>query len=313
MGISVRQQGIFVAVEDTYNTAETLVGGDALQVMNLQMKPAENLRMLEREIIRASLNPEQAVYGGSLIGFSFDVEVKGSGTAGTAPILGRVLQACGLAETVVASTSVTYAPDSDLSAHKSVTIGYREGANYRIAKGCRGNVAMNFTAGQYGKLTFTMLGHISAESETAAPTPTFESTIPPAFVGATFKIGTFAAPIEALTVDLSNTVAPATNPNNTDGFGDIRITARNTQGTVNPEVEDISDKDYVALFRAGTQQAIQTGTIGGTAGNQWALSIPKAYFRNVESGDRDSLLVYSISFGAAESSSLDDEISLAFT
>lgn len=313
MGISVRQQGIFVAVEDTYNTAETLVGADALQVMNLQMKPAENLRMIEREIIRASLNPEQAVYGGSLIGFTFDAELKGSGTAGTAPLFGRLMQACGFSETVVASTSVTYAPESDLTAHKGVTIGYREGGNYRIAKGCRGNVSINLTTGQYGKLSFTMLGHISSETAATAPTPTFESTVPPAFVGATFKIGTFAAPIEALTVDMSNTIAPALNPNNSDGFGDIRITARNTQGTVNPEVELIGTKDYIALFRAGTQQAIQTGTIGGTAGNQWALSLPKAYFRNVEPGDRDSLLVYSISFGAAESSSLDDEISLVLT
>ncbi|MCK7495178.1 MAG: hypothetical protein MZW92_31855 [Comamonadaceae bacterium] len=41
---------------------------------------------------------------------TFDVEIKGSGAAGTAPELGVLLKGCGFGETVVAVTSVTYAP-----------------------------------------------------------------------------------------------------------------------------------------------------------------------------------------------------------
>jgi hypothetical protein len=42
----------------------------------------------------------------------FDVDLVGSGTAGTAPAWGPLIQACAFAEVIVASTSVTYNPVS---------------------------------------------------------------------------------------------------------------------------------------------------------------------------------------------------------
>jgi hypothetical protein len=313
MGISVREQAIFAAVEQTPGTAETLAGGDAIQVMNLTVNPVSDIRMIEREIIRSSLNPEKAVYGGALYELQFDVEMKGSGTAGTAPRLGVLLRACGCEETVVASTSVTYNPISDLASHETVTIGYKEGANYRIVKGCMGTFSINSTAGEYARITFTMKGKIESETEASAPSASFETTVPPAFLGATFQVGGFAAPIETLTMDVQNQVTPGINPNNSDGFSDfVRITARNTVGTINPEVEAINTKDYVGILRAGTNQAIQTGAIGGSGGNQWSLSCAQAYFRNVGSADRDELLTYDIEFGAADTDGTDD-FALQFT
>ena len=41
---------------------------------------------------------------------TFEVEMAGSGTAGTAPAFGPLLKACGNSETIVTDTSVTYAP-----------------------------------------------------------------------------------------------------------------------------------------------------------------------------------------------------------
>lgn len=312
MGISVREQAIFVELEATYGTAETLVGADVVQVQNLKVNPIADLEFQEREIIRASLNPAKGVYTGALMEFSFDVELKGSGTAGTAPRFGDLLQACAMEETIVASTSVTYKPESDLSAHKGVTIGYKEGGNYRIAKGCRGTFTINMSARKTALISFTMKGRIQSESVAAAPTPSEETTIPPVFMGATFQVGGYAAPIQALTADIGNTVAVSDNPNNADGFGSIYITARATKGSLNPETELISTKDYIGILRAGTNQAIQTGVIGATAGNRWAVSFPAAYFREISQAERTSLLCYDIGFGAAESSG-DDEISIALT
>lgn len=312
MAISVREQALYAAVEVTPGTAETLAGTDALEVQNLQPNPVENIRMLDRQIIRGSLNPAQSVYGGSLFGFQFDVELKGSGSAGSAPRLGRLLRACGMDETIVAATSVTYTPNSDMSSHDSVTIGYRDGPNFRVIKGCRGNVAINLSAGQYGVLSFTMLGKIESESEASAPAPSYETTIPRAFVGASFAIGGTAVPIEALTFDLQNTTSYSPDPNQPDGFGAIRITERNTQGTMNPEAQGINTKDFIGLLRAGTTQAIATGTIGSTTGNRWAISVPSAYFREIAFGEREAVLTNEITFGCAESSG-DDEISIQFT
>lgn len=312
MTISVREQALYAAVEATPGVAETLAGSDVLQVSNLQPNPTENIRMLDRTIIRGSLNPEQSVYGGSLFGVTFDMELKGSGTAGTAPRLGRLLRACGMDETIVAATSVTYTPSSDMANHDSVTIGYRDGPNFRVLKGCRGNVSLNLTAGQYGVLSFTMVGHIESEAEDSAPEPSIESTVPRAFIGASFSIGGTAVPIEALTLDLSNTVSITPDPNSADGYGPVRVTARNTQGTVNPEAQSINTKDFIGLLRSGTTQAIQTGTIGSVEGNRFAIAIPKAYFREIGFGEREAMLTNEITFGCREDSG-DDEISIQLT
>ena len=63
------------------------------------------------------------------------MELAGSGTAGTAPRYGALLQACGLSETIVASTSVTYAPVS--SAFSSATIYFNNDGIRHILTGCR--------------------------------------------------------------------------------------------------------------------------------------------------------------------------------
>lgn len=304
---SVREQGIFVELEASPGTPETLVGADALLVSNISANPVSDLRMIDRNVIVSSLNPKKSIYGGSLFELSFDVELAGSGSAGTAPqALGDLLQACGMDETVVASTSVTYTPSSDLSSHATVTVGYREGANYRILKGARGTVSLNATTGEYARLSFTLKGRIDSESETAAPTPSFTAVDPEPFLDATFSVGGYAGVINALTFDVANTLAVAPNPNNPDGFGDIRITARGPNGTFDPEATAIGTKDWVGILRAGTSQAIQTGVIGDTAGNRWALSVPLAYFKNISYGDREELLTHSIEFACEDTDGADD-------
>jgi hypothetical protein len=313
MTISVREQALFVRQETTFGTYLAPAGTDVVQVSALKPNPAENLRWIDREIIRGSLNPEQGVYGGALFGFEFDVELKGSGAAGTAPRYGRLLRACGLQETIVASTSVTYRPLSTLASHEGVSIGYRAGGVYRTVRGCRGTFSLTAGAGQTGKLSFKMVGHINSEADAAAPTPTFETTRPPPFLSAAFAVGGFTTPIAELTLDVSNTVSISPDPNSADGYGDVRVTARKSAGKFNPEAKLIATKDWVGLFRAGTSQAIATGVIGPTAGNRWALNVPLAYFMNVPFGDREELLTHEIEFGAAESAALDDDWSLQLT
>lgn len=313
MPISVREQAIYVQLEASSGVAETLASNDAILIEDLRFNPAESLRLIERNVINASLNPRKAIYGGALLGFQFAVELKGSGSAGVAPqALGDLLQACGMSETVVASTSVTYKPLSDLSLHKSVTIGLRQGGNYRIAKGCRGTVSFTFNAGEIVKANFNMVGKIESESAAAAPAPSFEAGTPPPFLNAAFTIAGTEFPIAVLTLDLANTLSIAPDPNEPDGFGAIRITARATRGTIDPEEQLISTKDFVGTLRTGTSQAIATGVIGSTAGNRFALTVPLAYFRNVQYADREELIVTSIEFGAEDTDGTN-EFSLQFT
>lgn len=312
-GYSVRQQGIFAEIEAVSGTAETIVAADALLIENLQFNPAESLRMIERNAINSSLNPRKGIYGGSLLGFQFDVELKGSGSAGTAPqALGDLFRACALSETIVASTSVTYAPISDLSLHESATIALRQGSNYRIARGCRGNVSFKFPTGDICKAHFNMIGHIQSEAQAAAPTPSFQAGTPPAFIDVAFTVASTEFPIAELALDLQNQISIAPDPNAAQGFGEIRVTSRNSQLTLDPEDQNISTKDWVALLRAGTSQAIATGTVGGTAGNRFALSVPLAYTRQIAFADREELVIAQLTMGCEDTNGTND-LALAFT
>ena len=107
MGRILSNRAVVAAkAETTEGTAISLAGADA----NFQvMEPKFELMvpMFKREILDVALSPFAMIPGTRLGKISFKVENKGSGTAGTAPAIGKLLKACGFGETVVAVTSVT--------------------------------------------------------------------------------------------------------------------------------------------------------------------------------------------------------------
>ena len=313
MTFAIKEEALHGAIETTYDTAETIVATDVLEVENLNPNPAESARIIERNIVRSSLAPQPHDYGGSLFGFSFDAELKGSGAAGTAPRVGRFLRACGMSETIVVSTSVTYQPESTTSLHDSLTLEYTEGPNLRVVTGCRGTVAVNVEAGGRIMASFQFIGHIDSETQAAGFAQTAETTTPPIFLGAAFSAGGYATPISKLAVDIGNTMSIAPNPNTSDGFGVIRIGARKIAGSFDPEAQGISTKDYIGEFRNATDIAIQTGVIGSVAGNRVAISMPRTRYMAPSSAEREALRIYEIPFGAYETVAGDDDLAIQFT
>lgn len=308
----IKREVLLAKIESTYNTDPTPVAStDAMLVENPSWSN-EGLRMSERPAVRPSLAPLQHVFGDMLRTVSFDVELKGSGTAGTAPELGVLLRGCALSETIVASTSVTYAPVSDTSTHESLTLYYYQDGTLIKITGARGNVSFSCEAGLPAKASFTFTGHTSTPTDVSLPSPTFDSTTPPPFKGATFTIDSYAAVIAAFTFDMSNQVVMPADVSGADGFGEIRIAGRDVAGTIDPEHVLVATEAFEANMRAGTNMALATGVIGGTAGNKYAISMPAVYYRDLSPADRESIRTLDAPFGAAESTT-DDEVSIAFT
>lgn len=305
----INREVILVKIETTYNTDPTPVGTDAVLVESPSWSH-EGARMVERNNVKASLAKDKSVYAGTLKQITFDVELKGSGAAGTAPEIGPLLRACALAEMVVASTSVTYRPAS--TAHESVTIYYYQDGIRHIVTGCRGTVSFSLETGSFGKASFTMTGHDYSVADASLVTPTYDSTVPPALINVPFTMGGYAAVINALSVDLGNAISMPASISATDGFGEIIITARDVQGSFDPALVLLATKNYIAEWKAGASGALTTGVVGGTAGNRYAFSAPVAYYRELSPADRDGLRTFEIACGFAESSG-DDEISIAFT
>ena len=305
-----RRKVLLAEVESTYNVDPSPSAvNDGVLVEDLAWSSA-GLKMIPRPAVRPSLGALRQTYGGRLLQASFSCEVKGSGAAGTAPEIGQLLRACGLAETIVASTSVTYDPAS--TGLESVTLYIYEDGKRIILTGCRGNVSFALEAGARVMANFTMTGHEAAQTDLALAAPTFDATSPEPFIGGAFTIDSLSSVIGALNFDLANIVATPTDVNGADGYGEVTITMRDINGSIDPLDELVADEDYLANFKSGAAMALTTGAIGATAGNILTITMPAVSYRDASSSDRDGLASLQLPFGAAESST-DDEVSIAFT
>ncbi|MGI9202671.1 MAG: phage tail tube protein [Woeseiaceae bacterium] len=301
---------ILLKVESTYNTDPTPTpAADAILVRSASWAH-EGARMADRPLINSTLGTPKKLFGGSLLAVSFEAELKGSGSAGTAPEIGQALRACGLDETVVASTSVTYQPVS--SSIESCTIYYYQDGKRKVLTGCRGTVSFNMAAGEPGIASFTFTGHEGTPTDTALVSPTFDATEPETIKGLSLTVNALTHAIESVGLDVSNTVSMPADVTASDGYGEIRLTKRDINGTINPEDVLLATADFIADWKADTERAIDTGVIGSAAGNRYQVNIPRAAYRDVSLGDRDGIRVLDLSFGATENAG-DDEFTLAYT
>jgi len=305
-----RNAVILVKLESTYKTDPTPSAATDAVLAENPVLSSSGLMMVPREGVRGSLATQQQIYAGRLGELSFDVEVKGSGTAGTEPAFDALNECCGLISTVVASTSVTYEFDSDVS--KSCTIYFYQDGVLTTLNGCVGNVSFKLEAGGIVKASYTMTGHVNARTDTSIVTPTLETTVPEPCVGIGFTVGGYSAVISSWSVDLGNTIALSKSANSTDGYGQLVITRRDVNGTIDPEDVLVGTNDWYGDFVAGSTMAMSIGPIGSTAGNILDIDLPVTYFRDLSQGDRDGILTLDASYAADESSG-DDELSIAFT
>jgi len=305
----VNREIILAKTETVYGTDAAPVGTDAV-LFDKASWSHDSVRMNERPAVRSSLAPLKAVYGGSLKQIKITCEIKGSGTAGTAPEIGPLWRACGLGETIVAVTSVTYKPVS--SGKESCTIYYYQDGVVHKLTGCVGEPSFSVDVGGRAMVDFTMTGHSVAPIDAALPTPTYDATTPPPFLSASFTVDSYAAVITKLAFSLGNAIGKPGNASAADGYGTIQITKRGVKGSFDPEYNLIATYDWITKWRTGATGALATGTIGSTAGNRWAISMPAVYYSEMGPGDREGVRTLEVGFGAVESTT-DDEVSIVYT
>ena len=302
---------ILIGIEGTYGVDPVPVEAtDAMLVENLGWAN-EGLRMNERPAVRANISMLQQVYGGRLGSITFDVELKGGGGAiDLPPEIGPALRACGFGETINVAADVTYAPVS--TGHESVTIYYfQDGIRY-ILTGCRGNCSFNLETGAIGKVSFTMTGHVALPTDVALASPTYDGVVPVALINVPFTIGAYAAVINALSFDMSNTIATPPDISASDGYSEVQITQRDVNGSFDPEAVVIATDFPLQDLEQGNTLALTTGVIGSVLGNRYQLDMPALYYRDVSPGDRDGVRTLETPFGAAENTG-DDEVTVVFT
>lgn len=296
-------------IEATYGVDSVPVPAtDAMLVSLPDLNP--DGEVIKRDFVRQSFSPIGHVIGKKKIVFSFKMEIKGSGTAGTAPMFGPILRSCDMDETIVASTSVGYIPITGGTESCTIYI-YLDGLLHKIP-GCKGSYDVNFEAGKYGEITFNMEGKYVKPVDITFPTDGPSLTpVPEVVESANFTAGGYAAVINALQYSHGNTIGTPGNVNAADGYGDMKITGREPGGSFDPESTLIATNDFWDAWESATPQAL-TITIGATAGNIVDFDVDFAVPSGMGYGDREGTRTHEIPY-TAQGDTGDDEVEWIFT
>lgn len=161
--------------ELTYGTDPTPDDTNAMETMDLEMLRYEG-DMIAREVDRQTLGGVEQINVLPHTNTSFSIPLAASGVAGTAPLWGPLMKACGMDETIVAVTSVAYQmveTAAELAACDSVAFyDYRSQANQvQNTLGCRGACEITMGEGELPKISFTdFIGSYLSPSDEAEPT-----------------------------------------------------------------------------------------------------------------------------------------------
>jgi hypothetical protein len=305
-----RKRLLLAKIESTYGTDPTPAATDAVLVSALEVQPLQ-LELKDRELILGYLGNTEMVVGQRLVSVSFDVEIAGSGTAGTAPKWSALMQACGFSETIVSITSVTYAPIS--SAFKGVTLYFfADGVRHKVT-GCRGTWSMSMETGEIPKISFSFTGIFNAPTDETQPSPTFSNQADPVVVNsantATLEVHGYAACMSAFSLDLANETPFRQLAGCTQ---QIMITDRKPEGEVTIEAPTIAAKNYFSA--ASTQTSGQFSWVHGTtAGNIVTFTAPTCNLGSPEYEDSDGIIMLKLPFMPQPTAAGNDEFTLALT
>lgn len=300
---------LLAEVETTYGTDPTpTTSANAIQAFEVELTP--EIDVLERRDFGITLSRLKELGGKRRATITFTTELRGSGSAGTAPNESPLFQACGHDETIVGATSVTYAPVS--ATFKSATIWvYKDGLVHKM-NGCVGNYEIDLVAGETPKVKWEFQGLYVTPADDTFPTAyTVDSTVPTVCKGLTATFDSYSACVENINIKSNNTITERPCLTATYGVAGFQITDRNPEGSFTPEATLLATKNFWTKFEADTVQALSV-VLGSTAGNIVTITASQCRTRSIAYADRDGIVAHEIGFQLARSSA-DDEISIALT
>lgn len=156
MKIYFRKKTLVAKIEDTYGTDAAPTGAaNAIQTRDLTIQPLQG-DALEMQLDKPNFGSDLGTLVGKHVQLTFKVPLAGSAAVGTAPSWGVLMKLCGHSETVVAATSVAYAPiDSSID---SATLYMLVDSVLHKITGARGSVRLTTQKREYPWLEFTVMG-----------------------------------------------------------------------------------------------------------------------------------------------------------
>jgi len=227
--------------------------------------------------------------------FSYEVEIAGSGAAGTAPAWMELLMGCGMAAAALtpatSAVQVFAAPGSS----SSITHYDHLSDQRRKAVGSVGTFSLDFAAGAYPFISFSWTGLV--------PTATPFDKASPGVVDLTrwrqplevndantdFLLDGYAAKLKSWKADAAVAVALR----NLVGSRYIRRGNHGVKSTLVIEAVDIATKDYIGKLRNGALVTFLL-THGTQAGNIVEIASAKTQITNITESKEDDVVMWTI-------------------
>lgn len=284
-----RDQILLIKAEATSGTLETMAGSDAIRC-GMFAPTAQDFTAVERTIlgvrpgpVKAALMAEQKVL------YEVPFEVAGSGTAGTAPGIDKLLLMAGFNKAVVGGTSVTYSQAWPPSATTHSTAFYWDG-QVHAAAGCRAT-SLKISAKASGILegSASIMGIYQAVTTASNPTPTFPAQAAPVlFNSAGLAAGTVTlAGASVCVAEYEMTVENTTVFRDFAGCAkEVDQTDRKVSGSITIARPALATLDAFSRAAASTL-GVLTIPVNGGAGNIVTFNHPSIQFGPIEATDLD--------------------------
>ncbi len=308
MALFFLKKTILAKIETSYGVDPTPTGvANAILARNVSITPLDAELHKRGPHAVPFFGDRGSIPGSASVKMEFEVEIAGSGAAGTAPAWDPLLRACAFSSTNNVGVSQVFNFVS--GAFESLYIYFNlDGVLHKLA-GVRSNVTLELNHNAIPVYKFSIIGNYVAPSDAALPTLTltaWQKALPVNKVNTTFSLHGYSAIMSALSIDAGLAVDHKDYVNSTD---QVRITNRETKGKVTIEAALIASKDWFALARAGTTGVLQV-VHGTAAGYIVQLDGPAVQLGNPGYEDADGVTMLSMDLMFQPTSAGNNELTI---
>lgn len=294
MAKSMKKMLLLAKVQTVAGTDAAPTGAlNAILCRALMPEPISG-EQVERNLIRPYKGNSGKLFVGEHRKLTCEVELAGSGVAGTAPAWGPLLRASGFAETITAGVDVTYDPVSE--GEPLLTLyGFLDGTKYAMLD-CKATVSFELNAKGIPVMKFEFIGTYIPPEEVAMPTGVdYTKFMQPKTVGKTntptFTFHGLAACTSAFTITWGNTLTWRELIN----CAGARSADRKPTGNITMELPKVTTKNWAEVVREGVIGAASL-VHGTTPGNIVELALPQIQCGIFSLNDEDSVAMMSMPF-----------------
>lgn len=299
---------------------ETVYGTDAAPTLAANAVVTRNFRAsplitdpLERNLDRGSFGATPIVATNRRQELSYELEIAGSGTAGTAPAWMEFLEACGMAPpALVAGTSATQAMAAAGTTPSSLTQYHWIGDQRRKGLGSRGTFSMDFTAGAYPFLAMNytcLVPSVSPRDVNAAGEATLTRWKAPIEVNtdnSLLMLDSYAVITRSLRIDAGVGITMR----NLIGARYVNRGDHGVTGRLVVEAPSMAAKDYLGALSQGSIIPLAL-THGVTAGNIVEVACAHTQITAINETEEDRKLMWEMDIRMNISAGRDDLVIVA--